>query len=229
MFIKRKQNLVLIILILTAAFTVLATLSLLKPEMGTVMAQEGDDGDKNEIGNYKENIKNYDLSDIIVTPADAGGISLQSDGSGVEVVPIGAFRNNGNNADDWAHFYINGYIRNTSGNAVCFQAPTYPPDGATLDSFSATLKDNSATGDLLVTLWRVSNTNSFINGAELLAVAGILNFNDPTVVEIMDPSIESGKDVVSKVYSYYVFTCFDPSTYQNVLLYGARVFYTPAP
>jgi hypothetical protein len=218
MFTTRGQKLILT-LIVAAALIALASLLLLKPEAVTVLAQGGGDD-----GNY-EAIRNRDPGDVKVVPsADGGDIGPQSDGSGVEVVPIAAFKHDGNNANGWFHSFFGGYIQNNSSEYVCIMAPTYPPDGATLTEFRFSLVDDSASSDLYVWLDRVRLTTG---GVETIAGGALAGHDSSTPTEAFDNTLTPGTQVVSKAYAYYVDFCFEPDTDTEILFYGARLFYTP--
>lgn len=234
MFTTRSHNLALIILIVTVTVAVLASLLLLESGAGLALAQGGASDGKHEMSNYEamqEVIKGLDLSGIIVTPLDTssvgepgeGAIGPQSDGSGVEVVPIAAFKHDGNTANDWFHYFAGGYIRNDSSDTPCLMAPAYPPDGATLTAFSFSLVDDSASNELPVVLRRVRLATGVVD----TLAGGYAVLDSSTPVEVKDSTIESGKQVVSSAYGYYVTLCFPPDTYMDILLYGARLFYTP--
>ena len=223
MFTSRGQKLALA-LATAATLIALASLLLLKPEAGTVLAQGGDDDGQTGTSNY-EVIGNRVPDDLEVAPAEEGDIGPQSDGSGVEVVPIAAFKHDGNNANGWFHSFSDGYIRNTSSDFACFMAPTYPPDGATLTQFRFSLMDDSASSDLSVWLDRVNLTTGAV---ETIAGGALTGRNNSTPTEALDSTMAPGTAVVSKDYAYYVDLCFDADTDTEILLYGARLFYTPA-
>jgi hypothetical protein len=210
MFTTKGQNLVLI-LIVAAVLIVLASLLLLKPEADTVLAQGGGDGGNSEA------MKNRGPGDVKVVPsADEEGVGTLSDGSGVEVVPIAAFRHDGNNANDWFHSFYGGHIQNDSSALPCLMAPTYPPDGATLTQFRFSLLDNSASSDLSVWLDRVNLTTGAV---QTIGGGSLTGRNSATPTEAFDNT---------KDYAYFVNLCFDANTGTEILLYGARLIYTLA-
>lgn len=206
MFMNVRKISVLIV-VLTAILTILTSLLFLKPENGPVLAQGG----------------GGDVGEMSIVPA-AGGIDSQSDGSGVEVVPIGAFRNVGENPDGWTHT-VGGYIANASASQVCFAAPTYPPDGATITQFRIVLMDDNAANDLPIFLYRVLNTNTSLTGSQVMGGGAVTNQDNGSVIEAFTASIAN--PVVSKAYSYYVYFCFPASVGQEMRFYGARIVYTP--
>jgi hypothetical protein len=219
MFTTRGQNLILT-LIVAAVLIVLASLLLLNPEAVTVLAQGGGDDGKNEV------MENREPGDVKVVPsADGGGVGTLSDGSGVEVVPIAAFRHDGNTANDWFHSFYDGYIRNNSSTSPCLMAPTYPPDGATLTEFRFSLLDDSASSDLYVFLDRV-NLNT--GAVQMIGGGALIGFDSFSPTEAFDNTLTPGTQVVSKDYAYFVILCFDPDTEMEILFYGARLMYTPA-
>jgi hypothetical protein len=223
MFSVRGQNLIIIVLIMII-LTLLATLSYLKLGSGTALAQEGDQGGANKSSNYEavQAIKSQVPNDVAIV--EEGNIDPQSDGSGIEVVPIAAFKNDGDSGNGWFHSFSGGYIENQSSNLVCFIAPTYPPNGATLTGFRFSLTDDSPTNDLFVFLERVRLTTGVV---DTIAGGSLAGRDNPTAVEAVDNSMAPGTAVVSNAYAYYVDLCFDANTGPEIHLYGARVFYTP--
>jgi hypothetical protein len=219
MFTTRGQNLILT-LIVAATLIVLASLLLLRPEAVTVLAQGGGDKGNNEV------MRNRGPGDVeVVPPTDGGGVGPQSDNSGVEVVPIAAFRHDGDNANGWFHSFAGGYIRNSSSDFVCFAAPTYPPDGASLTQFRFSLMDDSASSDLYVWLDRVHLATGSV---ETIAGGALTGRNNSIPTEVVDNTLTPGTEIVSKDYAYYVDFCFEPDTDVEILFYGARLLYTPA-
>jgi hypothetical protein len=189
----------------------------------TALAQEGGGETSSNGDSIQEILQSQPAGDTVIVTSEA--IGPQSDNSGIEVIPSAAFRHDGNNANGWVHWFANGYLRNNSSQFACFMAPTYPPAGATLTRFSVAMRDNHATEDLGVGLYRVPLTNS--GPSELLAATTPVGLNSPNVVEASDITIEPGKTVVSHSYAYYVAFCFRPDTSTAILFYGARLFYTP--
>jgi hypothetical protein len=230
MFKKKEQNLILFVLILFAiAFTATSVLLIVRPKPDLALAQEGADGGTGESIKYIEFIQSgqteQEVGGTTVTPpeiaSDGSLIQPQSDDSGVEVVPIGAFRHNGDNANDWFHSFWNNYIRNDSGSQACLMAPTYPPDGANLTHFLISFKDDSATYNFdQITLRRLNLTTGSVN----TLAGGSFGWNAPNPVEAY--WVISSGTTVSKDYAYYVTLCFEPNSSTGVLFYGARLFYT---
>ena len=211
------------IVVLVAIFTILAGLLLLKPENGPVLAQGG--GDSDEGSSLLETIQDSDLGEAVVVPA-GGDIGSQSDDSGIEVVPIGAFRHDGDNAAGFVHDLPGGYIYNESASLMCFSAPAYLPEGATVTELHWTFLDDSAAEDLAMFLFRVQNTNTASNGSQLMVGATVSPWDNPGVFEAVYNGAISNP-VISHDYSYYLYFCFQASTGLEMRLYGARVFYTP--
>ncbi len=222
MFSVSSKKWVLIILIVIAMSMALISLLFFKVEAVPVLAQGGDDNGTNTIDS--EVLSDPNLSPV-VTDSESD-INSQSDGSGIEVVPISAFRHDGNNANGWFHNFLEGYIRNTSSEMACFMAPTYPPDGATLTEFRFSLLDDSATEDLFAHLRRVRLATG---SADVVAGGALINLDDPTAIEIFDDTMEPGTAIVNNEYAYYVTLCFAADTATDILFYGDRVFYDPAP
>jgi|GEM_PF-2335817 len=224
MFAAKNRNLVLIIVILAGMLAVFAAVLFLNLETDTVvLAQEGglgsNKGDNAKIGGDTE----PSLS-VVTADSQGGDIGTESDGSGIEVVPIGAFKHNGNNANDWFHDFSGGYIENTSTvNDVCLMAPTYPPDGATLTRFEFALLDDSLSEELFVYIKGVE----LATGSSVLIGGGAASLDSATPTVVYDPTLSPAS--VSNSYAYYVTTCIPANTQGEIQLYGARLFYTPAP
>jgi hypothetical protein len=219
MFTTKGQKLILT-LIVAAALIVLASLLLFTPEAVTVLAQGGGDDDNTEA------MKDREPGDVKVVPsADEGGVGALSDGSGVEVVPIAAFRHDGNTANDWFHSFYGGYIQNDSSTSPCFMAPTYPPDGATLTEFRFSVLDDSATSDLFVFLNRLNLSTGTV---QEIGGGALIGRDSSFPIEAFDNTLTPGTQVVSKDYAYFIDFCFDPDTGTEILFYGARLIYTPA-
>jgi hypothetical protein len=227
MFATRGQKLLLIILVMVAALSVMASWLLFKPEAGTALAQGGGEGDK-KTDNYEawqEAVKSRDpsASTAFVALPEGGDIGPQSDGSGVEVLSMGAFKNDGDSVDSWFNYFLGGYFRNDGDEVACFMAPTYPPNGAALTQVRISILDQSASSDILFAeLKRVKLTTGVVDYMS----GGDVPWNDPSPVELM-AGIVPGTEVVSNDYAYYFHLCFPPSSGVDVLFYGARLFYAP--
>ncbi len=221
----RGQNIILIIIIGVTTLTVLAALFFLKPPAGSALAQEGDNGETKATN--QEATRNQNRNVVAATPVDASaeeeGIGPQSDGSGIEVVPIAAFRNNGDSGNGWFHDFNLGFIENQSSNLVCFMAPTYPPNGSTLTQFRFSVLDDSASSDLSVFLNRVG----LATGQFELVIGGVLTNRDNSTPTEAFINIPSGVAGVSSAYAYYVDFCFPANSGMEMRLYGARLFYNP--
>jgi hypothetical protein len=212
----KGQNLVFIVLI--AALLVIILFHF-KPETRLVLAQAG-----GKVGNAVA-VQNQGENEPAFVPVNEAAIEPQSDGSGIEVISNSAFRNDGDSVDGWFNLFSGGYIRNNGATTACFMAPTYPPNNATLTQFGISILDQSATTNLqFVRLHRVNLTT----GAVDVMAGGLINWNDPTAVELIwSAGIAPGTAKVSPGYSYYVDLCFDPSSGADILFYGARLFYNP--
>jgi hypothetical protein len=226
MFATRGQKLLLIILIMVAALSVMASWLLFKPEAGTALAQGGGEGDKktNNYEAWQEAARSRDSSapTAFVALSEGGDIGPQSDGSGVEVLSMGAFKNDGDSVDSWFNYFLGGFFRNDGDQYACFMAPTYPPDGATLTQVRMSILDQSASSDIsFAELKRVKLTTGVVD----YMAGGNVPWNDPSPVELM-AGIAVGTEVVSNDYAYYFHLCFPPSSGADVLFYGARLFYT---
>jgi hypothetical protein len=198
----------------------IAALMLLSPKMDTAQAQGGGDS-SNKKNNYEALAQGGPVAAF--APAEEGDIDPLSDGSGVEVISNGAFRNDGNSVDGWFNLFSGGYIRNNSADFACFMAPTYPPDGAILTQFRISLLDQSTSDLIFVDLRRVSMATGAV---DLVAGGTSVPLNSPTAVEL-STGIVPGTQVVSSAYVYYVDLCFPPNSSIDILFYGARLFYTP--
>jgi len=231
MFTIKGQNLILITLI-GAALTLLAALLLLKPGTDQAQAQEGGNGGLDQNISYREamqqTLKNHVPSHIagasLKASSEGSVIGPQSDGSGIEVVPVSAFKHNGDNANGWFHSFPGGYIRNTSSSQACFMAPTYPPNGATLTEFRFSLVDDNAGDDLFAFLRRVRLTTGSV---DIIAGGAFIGRDSPIALEVFTMNIAPGAEVVSNAYAYYIDLCFPADSGTSMLFYGARLFYTP--
>ncbi len=148
-----------------------------------------------------------------------------SAGSNVEVVPMAAFRQHSQNADDLRFDFENGFVRNTSGtDQACVMAPLFPPEGATLTELRASIfDDQSDTRNLSVDLRRVEMSSG--TGAILATVSS----NDvmgapPDNNELSSTGFTS---VVNSNYNYFITACFVAGTDLGIRLFGARVLYNP--
>jgi hypothetical protein len=225
-FSAKNQNLLLVVLIVVL-MAELATLVWLKPPAGAALAQTGDAGGQkrgNAVVRQEASISPVEFAPV----AAQGDLGPQSDGSGVEVMSNGAFRNDGDSVDGWRNLFSGGFIHNNSPDPACFMAPVYPPNGATLTEFRFSILDKSAAKNLLfVRLHRVrlaTGTVDVVSGGALTQV-----LNNPNALELFfqNPKIVPGTERVSNAYAYYVDLCFDGGTGTDILFYGARLFYTP--
>lgn len=231
MFNAKSQNLILMILMVALLAELVALL--LKPTVQTVLAQSGgtDDAKMGNAAAWQQAVKSGNVTMLDasaftpVTIADET-IGPQSDGSGIEVMSNGAFRNDGDSVDGWFNLFSGGYIQNNGSNAACFMAPVYPPNGATLTQFRLSLLDQSSDKNLqFLRLHRVRLATGAVN---LVAGGGPVSWNSPTAIELyFTGGITPGTEVVSNAYAYYVDLCFDPASSTDILFYGARLFYTP--
>ncbi|MCB0214588.1 MAG: hypothetical protein KDJ52_34935 [Anaerolineae bacterium] len=215
------------ILIVIVALIALAISFLLKQSVDKALAQEG--------GSANSKVSNAAMGQEIRAQRELSGststgfvpvendIGPLSDGSGVEPIPIGAFRNDGDNVDGWFNWFVGGYIRNAGSQYACFMAPTYPPAGATLTNIRISLLDKSSDKDLVFAeLKRVRLATGVVD----FMAGGDIPWNDPNPVELV-ASVASGTTVVSSNYAYYFHLCFPPDSDTDILLYGARLSYTP--
>jgi hypothetical protein len=157
------------------------------------------------------------------------GISAQSDGSGVEVVPGAAFIHtnelgNGTEAQDWFFSFAGGFLTNDSGgNLICVAAPVYLPPDNTITSFKAFVRDNSLT-DIAIFLDR---TASFGGWTELAAVQS--TGSSAAIQTLTDPSIstEGGASAIAHGFNYHVSLCLPANSDFSILVFGAQVTYAP--
>ena len=213
----KAKNLVVIVLI-AAIMAEIAALMLLSPKMDTAQAQGGGDS-SNKKSNYEALAQGAPVAAF--APIEESEIDPLSDGSGIEVISNGAFRNDGDSVDGWFNSFFGGYIRNNSAGGSCFMAPTYPPDGATLTQISISILDQSAS-DMFVELRRVN----LATGAVDFLAGGTVPRNSSTAIELF-AVIAPGTQVVSSAYAYYVDLCFPAGSGTDILFYGSRLFYTP--
>ncbi|MCB0168861.1 MAG: hypothetical protein KDI79_31830 [Anaerolineae bacterium] len=216
---KHKLSILLVIagIILIGIFTPL----LLKAPVNDVFAQ--DDHGHSQLPNDVVGQQAGAASGNPAFSTNRGDIGPLSDGSGVEVIPIGAFRNDGNNVDGWFNLFSGGYIQNAGSQGACFMAPTYPPNGSTLTGIGISLLDKSSDKNLFFAELKRVRLNTGV--VDKLA-GGDINWNDPNPVELFAP-IASGTAAVSNAYAYYFHLCFPANSGVDISLYGATLFYTP--
>lgn len=222
-----SKKLMLIIFVTSVMIAGIGTLFLFKSPTNVVLAQE--DSSKDKISNHEieqEASQDQNSEDITATAYGSVSKSLidsQSSALGIEVIPIGAFRNDGDNVDGWFNLFVEGYIRNDSSEPACFMAPTYPPVGATLTEFRISILDQNATFDLFfVQLKRVNLTTGVVD--VVAGGDGSIPWNDTNATELF-ANISPGTETVSNLHAYYVNLCFPGNTGTDVLFYGARLFY----
>ncbi len=184
------------------------------------------------------------VDDMIVQfGEDAESISIQSDNSGVEVVPGAAFvhtgeLNNNTQANDWFFLFADqnpafggGYLLNDSAtNQVCLAAPVYLPEGSVINSFTAYLFDNFGPNNVTIYFDR-----TFVDGGwdELAQVQSI---NGGSIQALTDPSIlnTGGANVVQSFYNYHLDFCLPAASGRynagfgaDIRVLGAQVNYIP--
>jgi hypothetical protein len=171
------------------------------------------------------------FGDMIVQYGEQNeGISAQSDGSGVEVVPGAAFIHtnelgNGTEAQDWFFSFAGGFLTNDSGgNLICLAAPVYLPPDNTITSFKAFVQDNSAF-EIAIFLDR---TASFGGWTELAAVQS--TGSSTAIQTLTDPSIstEGGANAIAHGFNYHVSLCLPANSDFSILVFGAQVTYAPS-
>lgn len=166
---------------------------------------------------------------IIQFGEDSGDISGQSDGSGIEIVPGAAFVHTGelgtgSEANDWFFAPLAGFLQGDSAvNPVCLAAPVYLPNASVINSFTVYVFDNFAPSNLSVYLDRTS----VVGGWDELAA--VQTTNSGSIQSLTDPSITAtdGANVVADFYNYHVDFCFPANSFNNLVVYGAQVNYTP--
>lgn len=228
MFKTKSLNLIVISIVVIIVVTAFAIWLLVEPSSGIVLAQGGKGENPNAA--LQEFLANQDLNNTIVTPFDGDSgftsIGTQSDGSGVEVVPTGAFRHNGDNPNGYRHYFAGGYLRTSTNTEVCFMAPTYPPIGTEVTSFAAAILDNDATANIPVALFRVPLANT--SGAE--GMAGVISAGqNASSVVLTDNTIVGGTELVTDAYAYFVAVCIPDNADFTILFYGAGLGYICPP
>lgn len=215
-----------IVIVITALIALIIPFLLKQPVM-KVLAQ-GDSPRNAKISNTALGQQEHEKQALSGSPATAFTASEAdvvpfSDGSGVEVIPIGAFRNDGDNVDGWFNWFTRGYIRNDGVQDACFMAPTYPPNGSTLAGIGISLLDQSSSKNLyFAELKRVrlsTGTVDYMAGGDIIR-------NNSNATELF-ASVVPETAVVSNAYAYYFHLCFPGSSGTDILLYGARLFYIP--
>ncbi len=156
-------------------------------------------------------------------------ISVQSDNSGVQVVPAASFihtgeLDNATQAEDWFFSFDGGYLLNKSvTDPVCLAAPVYLPPGSVIESFTAYVYDESTSDDLVIYFDR---TGSWGGWDELAAV--VSTGSSTSIQTLTDPSIfsDEGANIVAPAYNYHVDFCFPIGSGWDIGVYGARVSYS---
>jgi hypothetical protein len=165
--------------------------------------------------------------DLIVQSGDGSqDSSVQSDNSGVEIVPPAAFIHTGElgtgtEGEDW-FFSFAGFVRNDSNNSVCLAAPVYLPPGSTIESFTTYLYDNSSSDDIFIYFDRTSSWGGWDELARVWS-----SDSSGYIWTITDPSInpDNGANVVAPDFHYHVDFCFPEGSGADILVFGARVDY----
>lgn len=225
----KKNGSILGLLIVATTVLVLSSMFLFKPDGGTVSAQEGGGPGKKVSnldawqGQVTEPAPGEAVASAYQPVSDDSGISPQSDGSGIEVIPIGAFKNDGDNVDGWFNSFSGGYIRNDGPLVACFMAPAYPPLDSTLTQIRISLLDNNANLNLFFAELKRIN---LVNGTVNKLAGGTVVWNDPNPVELFE-NISPNLAAVSSSYAYYFHLCFPANSGTSIQFYGARLFYTP--
>jgi hypothetical protein len=156
-------------------------------------------------------------------------VSVQSDNSGVQVVPGASFihtgqLNNTTQAEDWFFSFAGGYLLNKSStDPVCLAAPVYLPPGSVIKSFTAYVYDGSTSDNLIIYFDR---TGSWGGWDELAAV--VSTGSSSSIQTLTDPSIfsDEGANVVAPAYNYHVDFCFPIGSGDDIRVYGAQVNYS---
>lgn len=168
------------------------------------------------VGNVTEGGGSYDPGTSLEATAREKVLQIESASSPL-VIPAAAFTADGSNPDSMFFPFGGGYFSGDSENYGCMVAPAYLPQGAEIVDLFATVYDDDATYNLLVTLRRVDN---FAGGTDTMAeaetsgeFAGVQVINDFSIVEPI---------VTYPDYSYYVTTCVLSG---SIRLYSVRLYY----
>lgn len=139
----------------------------------------------------------------------------------VYVLPVADFRSDGWDPDGFFFSFLGGNISGKSDatSSTCLMAPVYLPIGATILDIYATVRDNSGTLYIWLSLYRLDNYSGEV--VELAQMITTPAYADPALVTIYDTTVTNPL-VSYPDYSYYVGGCI-PGTAIN--LYSVRIYY----
>ena len=168
---------------------------------------------------------------IVQFGEEAEDISIQSDGSGVEIVPAAAFVHTGQldndtQAEDWFFPFDLGVVTSDSAtNDVCLAAPVYLPPGSIIESFTTYVFDGFPPNDLIVYLDRTS----VLGGWDELA--SVRSVNSSSIQVLTDPSIlpDDDANIVAPFYNYHVDFCLPAGSGDFIVVLGAQINYSIPP
>jgi hypothetical protein len=138
------------------------------------------------------------------------------------VIPAADFRSQGDNVEDYNFYPSDGSLYEDGGTTVCMQAPVYLPDGATVTGFYGYLYDNTASASVDLTLYRVRNQYGTQDEMAYVSTDGLAEID--SILYREDTSIN--EPLVSDLYSYFIYTCFESDGGSDIRIYAARIFFT---
>jgi hypothetical protein len=138
------------------------------------------------------------------------------------VIPAAAFHSQGDNVEDYNFSPSDGSLYEDGATTVCMQAPVYLPDGATVTGFYGYLYDNTASASVDLTLYRVRNQYGTQDEMAYVSTDGLAEID--SILYREDTSIN--EPLVSDLYSYFIYTCFESDGGSDIRIYAARIFFT---
>lgn len=133
------------------------------------------------------------------------------------VIPAADFRSDGTKPDSIFFTFLGGYMEGNSQNYGCVMAPAYLPNGAEVYEVWASARDNSASYNLYINLFRIDNSSGTVNLMASLETTGeSANIQFPADLTVDYSSVSYPS------YSYYVTTCLSDSSQE---LYSVRIWF----
>lgn len=129
-------------------------------------------------------------------------------------IPAAAFSGDGVAEDTYLFWFIGGYVGGTADYG-CIKAPAYLPNGATVTSVWATVRDNNVSTNIWeFRLWRVNRLTGIVDIMAELTTSGA----STSIQQISDTSVLDAV-INNYLYFYYVSLCLDE--FQR--LWGVRI------
>ena len=131
-------------------------------------------------------------------------------------IPAADFRSDGWAPDSTMFWFAFGYMEGDAGSG-CVMAPAYVPDGGTLTALWISARDNDATFNVSVTLWRVHYDTGATDILAYVSTTGASgSIQNPGDMTVDNP-------ITSSTYAYYLTQCLYNF---NTQFYSARIYYT---